>query len=58
MVNNESVVTTEVVVEPKKEETIEMGNRKIVYRFIKRIIDIIPSSIIPMVFKNLVSFSF
>lgn len=41
MVNNESVVTTEVVVEPKKEETIEMGNRKIVYRFIKRIIDII-----------------
>lgn len=41
MVNNESVVTTEVVVEPKKEETIEMENRKIVYRFIKRIIDII-----------------
>ena len=41
MVNNESVVTTEVVVEPKKEETIEMKNKKIAYRFIKRIIDII-----------------
>ena len=41
MVNNESVVTTEVVVEPKKEETIEMKNKKNVYRFIKRIIDII-----------------
>lgn len=41
MVNNESVVTTEVVVEPKKEETIKMKNKKIVYRFIKRIIDII-----------------
>lgn len=41
MVNNESVVRTEVVIEQKKEETIEMENRKIVYRFIKRIIDII-----------------
>ena len=41
MVNNESVVTTEAIVEPKKEETIEMKNKKIVYRFIKRIIDII-----------------
>lgn len=41
MVNNESVATTELVVEPKKEETIEMKNKKIVYRFIKRIIDII-----------------
>ena len=41
MVNNESVVTTETIVEPKKEETIEMKNKKIVYRFIKRIIDII-----------------
>lgn len=41
MVNNESVVTTEVVVEQKKEETIKMKNKKIVYRFIKRIIDII-----------------
>lgn len=41
MVNNESVVTTEAIVEPKKEETIKMKNKKIVYRFIKRIIDII-----------------
>ena len=41
MVNNESVVTTETIVEPKKEETIEMKNKKIAYRFIKRIIDII-----------------
>lgn len=41
MVNNESVVTTETIVEPKKEETIEMKNKKNVYRFIKRIIDII-----------------
>lgn len=41
MVNNESVVTTEAIVEQKKEETIEMKNKKIVYRFIKRIIDII-----------------
>ena len=41
MVNNESVVTTEEIVEPKKEETIKMKNKKIVYRFIKRIIDII-----------------
>lgn len=41
MVNNESVVTAEAIVEPKKEETIEMKNKKIVYRFIKRIIDII-----------------
>ena len=41
MVNNESVVTTEAIVEPKKEETIEMKNKKIDYRFIKRIIDII-----------------
>ena len=29
MVNNESVVTTEAIVEPKKEETIEMKNKKI-----------------------------